>query len=136
MAPEPEALPGFSPSRREGTESLVPTGIVGKIEHAVIVGEISMATDQTESFFHALARLSWPIFHGGARLLLCDDKPPGGTGRRRAPYASMADSDGFALDALWSLYLGHLSFQKDLEQIHALSAALEVLLPSPPLIAR
>src|SRR5262249_13670142 len=48
MAREPEAPPLLSSSRRERTESLIATGIVDKIEHAVIVREISTAPDQTE----------------------------------------------------------------------------------------
>jgi hypothetical protein len=55
MAREPDALPSLSSSRRQRLESLVAPGIVDKLEYAVIVREISMATDQTESFFHALA---------------------------------------------------------------------------------
>lgn len=34
---------------------LVASGVIDRIEHAVTVREISTATDQTVSFFHALA---------------------------------------------------------------------------------
>jgi hypothetical protein len=50
VAREPESLPRF-----RQTASLVASGIVDKIECAVIVREIPIATGQTVSFFHALA---------------------------------------------------------------------------------
>jgi hypothetical protein len=55
----------------------------------VTVREISTATDQTVSFFHALA-------------------PP------LVAIAYMANGDGLFLDALWPLHLGYLSLQKEL----------------------